>query len=524
MMQLKIYSYVTPWSIIPPGHSQNELTYTIGDDCLYEWDLDDKHVNGADFFEITGRQSTLTMFYHGNAKLWVDSLIRASDYFSDYIDNEFILFDSDSNKNVMRGFMKVSDIKVSELDGTINVTLRDKLDVAIDILKKIKVKVEVTDDILNDPDLCLQNGVIIADYTKSTYGVRYYYPFDPNGNNRSIDSILTSNLFFMQSWGIHYNELENYSEYAEGIKFSVPGYDDSFAIWKPREIEGIHQSSMTLEVSTCMIYPVYSTLSTRYDVYLLKIWSGVLGSVTFYELRALTYSIDVSNRWQPYNVRYGTNSTSILGSQALYNYLTTKKLWPSQLLAQENLSPVYELDIGSEGHLSFSPTLGTFTMDGVVNFDGGYIKNGEYALSDILKTIMTGYRLSIWYDSNDYIMYMGRALISRDASQTILESDPVLDHLNCTKFDRTGNLFDQDSLFSSLDCLISADNMISALRAAYRSIIGSFSVLLDVEAEESIYNQYELMKRVNVQNKPYYVIKLSEPVNGFFSMQLVGKL
>ena len=88
MIELRIYSYITPWSTVPIGHTAAELSYTIGDDTLYNWDPEDIAVNGSDFFEIRGRQANIEMFNHYQAAEFASNMLRATQYFIEYRDWE----------------------------------------------------------------------------------------------------------------------------------------------------------------------------------------------------------------------------------------------------------------------------------------------------------------------------------------------------------------------------------------------------------------------------------------------------
>lgn len=525
MIELRIYSYITPWSTVPIGHTAAELSYTIGDDTLYNWDPEDIAVNGSDFFEIRGRQANIEMFNHYQAAEFASNMLRATQYFSEYLDHKFTLYDTVANRPLIVGYCKVSDIDIDEIQHTIKLIIRDKLDVLIDLMKKAKITVEVSEDVLTDPDQMLANGVILAEGDASAYGVKYYYPTDPNGNMRSIKDIIKQCAFFYANdESMLFNELLPYSEVAYGINYTIPVYKNDFHIWKPNTANDTNPDDATLSLSTCMIKQRPTATNTYYDVYLLKVWYISPSNTNLYYVKSLKFTIDTTNKWQPNDINFTYNRTQIVGEQQLLAFLSKYKLWPYQLITVQNFSPVYELDIGGDGHLKFDPSNGMFTMDGTVNFDGGYIKNGTYDAANILKTIITGYRLSLYQNPYSDTLEFRRALISTDSSQSVQDDDPVIDENLCTYYTRSGNLFDTDSLFNSLDSLVSSANVIAALKEAYSTIIEAFAILLDIELPNTLLNQFELQKRVNLNGKAYFVTKIGSPEAHTFRMQIVGKI
>ena len=150
----------------------NPLLLTVLASDILAFNIDDQIGAADDAFEIYGRTAKVTCIWRGQLQAFLQAKNPNQDY-REYLDGIFTILDSETNEMLFRGALRLDDIVHDYDAGTVDLVIRDSLDIWISQAKKTYFTATEENNLcsLSTPDTLTLQTLLTSPVSKLTYGM-----------------------------------------------------------------------------------------------------------------------------------------------------------------------------------------------------------------------------------------------------------------------------------------------------------------------------------------------------------------
>jgi len=474
--------YIRVFAPITPA-TMAALQFTIPADQITDFTVDPTEGAADDMFEIAGKQATVTILDTGQFGSWVHNK-QVNVNYPDYMNSVVLVNDTETNVPIIKGVVRLRNIKSDYEDGTVTIVISDALDVYIDQARKTMHT--FTAD---------QSG-----WSRDSIEDRTLYDLlhEPIKNLSLGMSQVTLDYIVEPSYISQSMALENYSNNLSELTYPILGI---LSTTKIKDVKWVPSAGL-FYVNIMVILNINGTVFNVYSEFYKISKEG--NQVTYHNSFFGQYS-------SPVNVVYGVGDLFVDGNTLQYSG-----------------SPiVFTLSNPTE-----SATNGTGDETVTLYFDGDtlkttyplvletlHFKEGEISYAQILDAFLTANRLHISAHPVTGLTVKNSVLsggIELTGGYSMNEAD-IID------LKRVGINADVTNIASSLSPCIFADNIITAVEDIYREQIARLAVKLTFMMPESYYTLFEVFGVIFIMNRTYLITLLGYPKDGFIDCEVIGE-